>query len=449
MAVEVSADPTYNDSVPASSVVQSVFSEDLTGVLSDGDAEQPSTTSTKRFSAMRRFKREFFSRRKKSTDDLPVLTICRHRSSTARSSNDGETGGQHTSGSASPCSGTGDGAVIPSGGLAIPSGGLAIPSGGSASPSRGSGISAHVHSGFPSAVTDTAPGMRSSLPSQQEQEPRSTGDPKPTLTFNLLSPEVLKADKRRSQISDSRSRGSDDPPHISVESTHMIRWSKGMGAVCGFESQAAGDAEVCMGPEFDPAVAAYYKNSDHWSDGLGACCDGPWEAITCCCIPCWFVRLYQSLLRAAPLEIDCRCMQFRVVNAGSAARVVIAVTLLIPFLGLGAVIWGLALYAIGRKYNVSLTRLGRSFGEFCCLKGGCCLCAMNIRAGVHVDRAQGFKHPTRPVRDLVSLGATLQSTGIATELFNQIKPVAQPLLGGPSSVQQMSVDASQAIEHTV
>lgn len=78
----------------------------------------------------------------------------------------------------------------------------------------------------------------------------------------------------------------------------------------------------------------------------------------------------------------------------------LAVALLAFTCGLGFLLWVLALASVGRKYNVKDTQTGPlTF----LLKSCCCLCLMNVRVGLHVDRAQGFTPANKYVMQMVHL----------------------------------------------
>jgi hypothetical protein len=155
------------------------------------------------------------------------------------------------------------------------------------------------------------------------------------------------------------------------------------------------------GPLFDAGIAGFYSHNGKWSDGMGAYCDRPENTLECCFPLSWCVRLYKTLCRASPLQLHWPCISMQVNGPKAAACFVAATFLFLPF-GIGVVLWCFALYAVGRKYNISDTVLGHSFAEFCCIKM-CCLCAMNVRVGLHVDRSQGFKPAPSEVHSAVNV----------------------------------------------
>eukprot|EP00929_Paragymnodinium_shiwhaense_P039647 TRINITY_DN20810_c0_g1_i4.p1 TRINITY_DN20810_c0_g1~~TRINITY_DN20810_c0_g1_i4.p1 ORF type:complete len:249 (-),score=25.33 TRINITY_DN20810_c0_g1_i4:24-770(-) len=143
----------------------------------------------------------------------------------------------------------------------------------------------------------------------------------------------------------------------------------------------------------------------------------------------------QTLYRASPLEVPCRCGNCLVEEVGSQALLLsfLAVSLvLLPLFALGllwflrpiidlfgtfvltlcgvALVVGLALWStllqsVGRKYNITdAWKAGPGFF----LKVALCPCAMNVRVGLHVDRAQGFYEPKRSVLETIELGGQLR-----------------------------------------
>jgi len=201
-------------------------------------------------------------------------------------------------------------------------------------------------------------------------------------------------------------------------------------------SEQGEDPDV-QGPFYSRWIWAYYCNSGAWSDGL---CVGFQKLplmLELFCPPLWLRRLYRTLHRAAPLDVrilsrTCSVTQDDACGVATAAfallvlgcslggalcgvllmregwerptKAVLAFALLLPFFLLGALLWGQLLVAVGIKYNIrQVQRWPLSF----LMKASSCLCAMNVRVGLHVDRAQGFEKPSRAVRDMVQMAASM------------------------------------------
>eukprot|EP00930_Biecheleria_cincta_P057901 TRINITY_DN43767_c0_g1_i1.p1 TRINITY_DN43767_c0_g1~~TRINITY_DN43767_c0_g1_i1.p1 ORF type:complete len:501 (-),score=68.75 TRINITY_DN43767_c0_g1_i1:56-1531(-) len=205
------------------------------------------------------------------------------------------------------------------------------------------------------------------------------------------------------------------------------------------------------GPCWDPHVWSYYRECGAWSDGLCVSLQRPQHLAQCLCPPLWIWRLWRTLRRALPLEVDLcgRVVQLKTAaQAWCAALSVIAllctfsvgallwavlgglgrcsgldrcpgkVIVLLSAPGVAALSWSALLVAVGRKYNISdILRGGRSaFFKTCC-----CVCAMNVRVGMHVDRAQGFFKPTRAVEVLVEvMKARQEGRGLPLHLLHQV-----------------------------
>jgi len=206
-----------------------------------------------------------------------------------------------------------------------------------------------------------------------------------------------------------------------------------------------------QGPLYSQWVWAYYCNSGAWSDGLCAVLQHGDLMCTLLCPPLWLRRLYLTLWRASPLDVrilghGCRVTQDRAwavaagafallllgyglgllcawllllsASRGRLAQVVAALALLWPPSFLGALLWAQLLTDVGQKY--SITQVQRSPLAFL-LKASCCLSVMNVRVGLHVDRAQGFMKPSRTVRDMVLL-----STGVGAAARSTIASLGPP-----------------------
>merc|ERR1712176_891344 len=85
-------------------------------------------------------------------------------------------------------------------------------------------------------------------------------------------------------------------------------------------------------------------------------------------------------------------------------RTAIAAAILLPPYLVGALLWVWLLRAVGSKYNIVQVR--RTPWAFL-LKTCCCLCAMNIRVGLHVDRAQGYAKPQNAVQFMVRVAENM------------------------------------------
>lgn len=208
-----------------------------------------------------------------------------------------------------------------------------------------------------------------------------------------------------------------------------------------------------QGPTYNQQIHTYYCKSGGWSDGLCAACEKPALALACCFPLCWPYRLYQTLQRASPLDIrlpngGSACYTVTTGNACAVAtgtlmlfyllclggggggwvlagvleatngtmtnatipageteeeadvmvKGVLAFSFFLLAIPIGAIMWALLLLAVGRKYKVGQAE--DTPCSFLC-KAMCCICATNIRVGLHTDRAQGFTKAQRAVRDRV------------------------------------------------
>lgn len=203
------------------------------------------------------------------------------------------------------------------------------------------------------------------------------------------------------------------------------------------EGVERGPEPEVQGPAYSQWIWAYYSNSGAWSDGL---CVGLQNVNLLAVLFCplmWLRRLYLTLQRAAPLDVrilgsTCRVTQETACRVASAAsfllllgcslgsalclwlllrldhehpvQATVALAILPPSWLLGTLLWAQLLVAVGQKYNVTQVQL-RPLGFL--LKASGCLCAMNLRVGLHVDRAHGFLKPSRAVRDMVQLAASM------------------------------------------
>lgn len=201
---------------------------------------------------------------------------------------------------------------------------------------------------------------------------------------------------------------------------------------------------TAQGPCYNHHIWAYYCYSGAWSDGMCAAIQKVRLALSLFCPPLWFWRLYLTLHRAAPLDPgcgdSCRVTRDSALGAAAAAlgllvlgcciggglggvlvridenlhfnyKVLMFAAAFLPSLYAGGLFWAWLLRAVGEKYNIGqVQRNPQSF----LLKATCCLCAMNVRVGLHVDRAQGFLKPSRAVRDMVAMAESvgLRKSGI-------------------------------------
>lgn len=187
--------------------------------------------------------------------------------------------------------------------------------------------------------------------------------------------------------------------HFPVDSTDIINFG-GESARVGINFNEQENS--LKGPHYDPRVCRYFAEEGHWADGMCAAFQRPFDCISCL-LPClWCYRLQLSLVRAAPIQVgeglcdSCTC----VVTKGNACCCALAIFVLMAAGGLGGCCWGMALLAIGRKYQIKSAKEH----PWCFLaKNCCCLCCMNVRVGLHVDRAQGFQKPPRLVGQMVEM----------------------------------------------
>lgn len=201
-----------------------------------------------------------------------------------------------------------------------------------------------------------------------------------------------------------------------------------------------------QGPLFKQSVWEYYMVKASWSDGLCVALNHS-NMYACCFVPClWPYRLFLTIKRAAPLKIKmCKCCNCAC-NACCAlplATVIFMLPILagltflpavstmleehvknIPVLGesesavlytsiilvvlscfLAVFWWARVLLGVGMKYNI-LEAMDKP-DKFVC-KAMFCICATNMRVGVHVDRAQGFEKVLKADRTTIELSDTMR-----------------------------------------
>eukprot|EP00931_Biecheleriopsis_adriatica_P080342 TRINITY_DN53704_c0_g1_i1.p1 TRINITY_DN53704_c0_g1~~TRINITY_DN53704_c0_g1_i1.p1 ORF type:complete len:322 (-),score=54.93 TRINITY_DN53704_c0_g1_i1:28-993(-) len=194
------------------------------------------------------------------------------------------------------------------------------------------------------------------------------------------------------------------------------------------ETQGAVDAEPAIrGPHYSSHVWAYYRTSGAWSDGLCVSLQKPGLCAECCCPILWFRRLFLALSRSLPLELTFFGVaesSLETTRGACAATLTVACLLLacggcallggvhelhgsmapelfapsLFFFVAGAFAWAWLLLAVGKKYHIAQVE------EAPCaalVKMCCCLCLMNVRVGLHIDRSHGFAKPSRAVTAMV------------------------------------------------
>lgn len=201
-----------------------------------------------------------------------------------------------------------------------------------------------------------------------------------------------------------------------------------------------------QGPMFKQNVWEYYMVKASWSDGLCVALNHS-SMYGCCFVPClWPYRLFLTIKRAAPLKIkmckccNCNCnpccacpltsiiFMFPVIAAltflpqvsamlephvknlpwiGEQDGGMFYLSIALFFIGLFLMVfwWARVLLGVGMKYNI-LEAMDKP-DKFTC-KTMACICCMNMRVGVHVDRAQGFDKVLKSDRTTVELSDTMR-----------------------------------------
>lgn len=200
------------------------------------------------------------------------------------------------------------------------------------------------------------------------------------------------------------------------------------------------------GPHFQQGVWEFYMVKSHWSDSMCVALNHC-KMIPFLIVPMlWPVRLLWTLRRAAPIKFRCFCD----CNMARWCNLPIAVgVFVIPFLfplffnqtmaiideylieeenevqrwsvaialQLSLTIWALWLWArllhgVGLKYNVTqAVEETHSFTARTML----CICAMNARVGLHVDRAQGFEPAVKGDLPVVELSNHIRTGNASRE----------------------------------
>lgn len=208
------------------------------------------------------------------------------------------------------------------------------------------------------------------------------------------------------------------------------------------------------GPDFDRHQWEFYRALGRWSDHLMGSL-GSIRKLPMLLLPCgWWWRLFLNISRAAPFKANvtgCGSMTLQTWCACPVASYIF----LIPLVGYGLLfwflnhdytnnrtlggfvgylntqfgpfvlfnvlvmliviqfamtIWSRVILGIGVKYQiVSVMDRPNTFTRKAC----CCLCPMNQRVGLHVDRAQGFLGVDKDNKELFQL---------SKKLFNQLVP---------------------------
>jgi len=250
---------------------------------------------------------------------------------------------------------------------------------------------------------------------------------------NLRREATIPSQRHRS----SSASASDDFPLAGARETAPGQVAETCAPWNPTQASVEGPDPEAQGPCFSQWIWAYYSNSGAWSDGLCVGLQNMSSLAVLVCPPLWLRRLYLTLQRAAPLDVRilgsgcsvtrdaaCKvaaaafallilCCGFGVglftwvfVRMGREhpAEAAAALSFLPLSLLLGAFLWAKLLVAVGEKYNITqVQRWPLCF----LLKATGCLCAMNVRVGRHVDRAQGFLKPSRAVRDMVNMASSM------------------------------------------
>lgn len=195
------------------------------------------------------------------------------------------------------------------------------------------------------------------------------------------------------------------------------------------EEEAPSEEVGVKGPYFNLSVWEYYRGTGHWSDGMCVGIESKHLLLQLLVPFLWPVRLYWTLRRAAPLRtgvLCCSCLfnqcsmvvlvmlvfGIPLLCAGVLYLVLSAVPslseyqtsigriLVIASLAWIALQWSRVLLSVGEKYNVrDATKHPVAFVFKTCV----CICPMNVRVGLHVDRTQGFREAKREVMTMVEL----------------------------------------------
>mmetsp|Transcript_51626 Transcript_51626/g.99777 ORF Transcript_51626/g.99777 Transcript_51626/m.99777 type:complete len:488 (-) Transcript_51626:107-1570(-) len=299
-----------------------------------------------------------------------------------------------------------------------------------------------------------------------------------------------------------RDQAGSRPPSILVAGRRQVSeshpvgpaWRGPVGAAATAAAAAetgAGSSELsdaaARGPFYSHYIWAYYCHSGAWSDGMCVALQNVKMALSLFCPPLWFWRLYLSLHRSAPLDPgyydSCRVTRDSASAAAAAAlgllllgcciggglggifweigtkaefqnkhKVALFAAAFLPSCYAGGLFWAWLLRAVGQRYNIEqVQKSPRSF----LLKACCCLCAMNIRVGLHVDRAQGFNKPSRAVRDMVamaeSVGANVQKSGLQAPMMSAMRSPSEDFLkdmeeNGPRRTLELDAAQRRTIE---
>lgn len=206
-----------------------------------------------------------------------------------------------------------------------------------------------------------------------------------------------------------------------------------------------GQASGQQGKEYSRNVWEYYMVKAGWSDPLCVALNHSSMYLACFVPFAWPFRLCQTVKRAAPVTCKvCRCMscpiggflgvpmilflfllpfvagatfltqvrtplqeQLQTISPDLAQNMTL-VSIVLTILAVLYLLWGWAriLQSVGAKYAIKeAMNKPNSFVA----KAMCCICATNMRAAVHVDRAQGFLKVLKADRTLIELSDQLDT----------------------------------------
>lgn len=214
------------------------------------------------------------------------------------------------------------------------------------------------------------------------------------------------------------------------------------------------------GPHFQKNVWEFYRVTAHWSDGLCAGFVHMKQFWPCCCPYLWPVRLCRTIERAAPMRARLCCCGSTYIRSCCALPITLwifaspilfcvgiyffnehrdelkklnpyveegiewlegdqqtAIIILVSGITLSLLIsgflWARVLLGVAVRYQI-ISAMDEP-GSFL-RKTIVCLCPMNVRVGLHVDRAQGFEPARRQDKSLIDLSDRVATQPVQQEM---------------------------------
>jgi len=163
------------------------------------------------------------------------------------------------------------------------------------------------------------------------------------------------------------------------------------------------------------------------------------------------VATLASYFSGYPLVLGKPWRESRLVDVLSKASpgTVVSLVLLVLAALWGCLLWAQMLAAVGLKYNIKDVQKNP---YWFLVKTCCCLCPMNIRAGLHVDRAQGFRRANKFVEQMVQVTelASANARASANAMVMQAQGVPSTLSNdmlNDDTLMQTIQGLAQAEEH--